>query len=725
MCLIPPLDEVKGKKIYSKSDLPDTFKKWDSYVWFDDKEQLSGWVPDNRSRKINCHALMGFSEDPEKFISDMKTDIARTDCGGANEIQYWYKKFQVWKTGRRLCMLYGPCNTSMDNYSMLQWEVMDKLERHLVKSYPQDFPSEIHANGPFPSWMVSLEWGRGGNWSDPKKRVPGENTSHRKVPTFFYELSYEDRIFAVARACKDRGLEKTHFGQSARLQELPATKPRDTDPNIKKDLDDMFIFHGSAQKSLGEVQLQGIMRPDYKVTVELENDDDDQPQQSPGEYSVLDILQRIFIGKPKLFQAILMGNNGSYYAFFSNISDLSVNMASEIWKDVGGWLKIYLLKQRWKFSCIQQLILKSFTPEAADMASKARWCKKTRTVISGYDIRRMEEAKALDAGGIIDRMKGYTTSELEAMKKEEDMIQGRNNVTMPAISAGSFAAFQFGSDMSVQTINPGRKKSANVSVRGGQSYKMGAESQASLFTTDSYGFGDFKDDEDGEGGDEDMKDVEIEMPAGGLEGMETDETAEQNNGSNSSNMSPRNLNERFSKRGDDEDVDDWQPTRMEKEMIEWEANMQKKRDAWEQVRREAREKEEQEEREFEEWRERTKLRREREQAARAIALAREETSLEDSLKKALTLAGGSKEELERKMQEMLATMNVEPPPDSPNPDVESEADEATAAVETSIPANTAHKPPDPSEIRATTAPAPGVEGNEVGQTGYDASSRPG
>ena len=38
---------------------------------------------------------MGFSEDPEKFISDMKADIARNDCGEANEIQYWYKKFQV------------------------------------------------------------------------------------------------------------------------------------------------------------------------------------------------------------------------------------------------------------------------------------------------------------------------------------------------------------------------------------------------------------------------------------------------------------------------------------------------------------------------------------------------------------------------------------------------------------------------------------------------------
>ena len=33
----------------------------------------------------------------------------------------------------------------------------------------------------------------------------------------------------------------------------------------------------------------------------------------------------------------------------------------------------------------------------------------------------MEEAKALDHGGIIDRMKGYTDSELEAMKKKEEL----------------------------------------------------------------------------------------------------------------------------------------------------------------------------------------------------------------------------------------------------------------------------------------------------------------
>ena len=86
------------------------------------------------------------------------------------------------------------------------------------------------------------------------------------------------------------------------------------------------------------------------------------------------------------------------------------------------------------------------------------------------------------------------------------------------------------------------------------------------------------------------------------------------------------------------------------------------------------------------------------------------------------------------MQEMLANMNVEPHPGSPPQCVdnlvdlssnnETEADEATAIAETSIPANTAHTPTDPNENSATTTSATGEEGNEVGLTG-NASSRPG
>ena len=71
-------------------------------------------------------------------------------------------------------------------------------------------------------------------------------------------------------------------------------------------------------------------------------------------------------------------------------------MATEIGQDPGAWLKIYLFKQRWKFPCIQRLIVKSFTPEAVDMVGKAKYCKKTKRVISGYALQQRADDKALD-----------------------------------------------------------------------------------------------------------------------------------------------------------------------------------------------------------------------------------------------------------------------------------------------------------------------------------------
>ena len=49
----------------------------------------------------------------------------------------------------------------------------------------------------------------------------------------------------------------------------------------------MIMNHGAVNKSLGYVELPGLLKPDFKVIVELE-DDEDGPQQSPGEYSVRD-----------------------------------------------------------------------------------------------------------------------------------------------------------------------------------------------------------------------------------------------------------------------------------------------------------------------------------------------------------------------------------------------------------------------------------------------------
>ena len=125
--------------------------------------------------------------------------------------------------------------------------------------------------------------------------------------------------------------------------------------------------------------------------------------------------------------------------------------------------------------------------------------------------------------------------------------------------------------------------------------------------------------------------------------------------------------------------------------------------------------------------------------------------IEDSLKKALNVAGGSKEDREQKICEMLVKLmqntsasdaadasatiaspadttnttaaNVSGPPVS-DTDIESKADKATATVETSIPANSACKPPGPEVCTDAPSKYEG-EGVEVEQVKGDGLSEPG
>ena len=214
-----------------------------------------------------------------------------------------------------------------------------------------------------------------------------------------------------------------------------------------------------------------------------------------------------------------MGDDGHYLTFFSSINDLAKSMADDIGRDVGAWLRISLLKQGWKMGSIQLLIKKSFTPEAAEMASRARLDKKSGHILSGYGVTQMEVDRAMDELGIINRMLGYTDSELAAMKAEEDRLSGGEAMQMPVLTASSFNQFQFGEEMSLQTLTPGRKHSGLKSVRGDDTYKLGPDSQFSIRTDESTGFEDFHNDDHME---EKEQEVHIELPKGGLAGMDVD-----------------------------------------------------------------------------------------------------------------------------------------------------------------------------------------------------------
>ena len=140
--------------------------------------------------------------------------------------------------------------------------------------------------GEFPDMKCILDWGRGGPWLDRRARTsqPFEDTLHRKAPTFIYAKENEPRILLIAKEAKKRDLTHKDFGQTSFFQDVPQGEK--IPKKQKQNMEDMYITHGAVQKSLASMPLYGLVNPHKKVTIELENDENNVPQQSPGDYSV-------------------------------------------------------------------------------------------------------------------------------------------------------------------------------------------------------------------------------------------------------------------------------------------------------------------------------------------------------------------------------------------------------------------------------------------------------
>ena len=708
VCILPPLDVPAGKRIYYKSDMPNLWTGWEDYMVHENHNLFNIPTPKDRPRKILSSCMMGFKDEPEKFLARSRTDINRADTG-AHSIIFEHKSFQAWHSDRRIMLLNSPTKVPMSSVKDKCHTILSKLEKDLVTKYPEEYRPWQHS-GPFPEFDVILDWGREGNWKDPKKRVAGEDTSHRKVPTFVYEKLNEERLIKICTAAKERELEKKAMGQHAFFQVLPEERGSKIDKVKKDQLDDWYITQGGTQKSLGDVILAGLTKPDVKVKVELE-EDEAGPWASPGSYTVEEILMKIFSGTTRVFQAILRGYHGHFIGFFSGINANASKMAEEIGEDLASWLKVYLLRRGWKVECVQKLIKESFTPEAADNATKARYCKRTQRVISGAAVKRMEHNKALDEAGIIDRRLGYTESELKELRERELAMEcGVGNVNKSEFTAGSFAAFQFGDDMSVQTLNPGKKNRPPASGRStASSYKLEQESNYSL-DSDMYGFG-------AQGGDDDMqfenleesdeeemqteqlgdREVEVEIPPGGLNsgGVEED-------GSEASAILPTDLTGRFPSAGRDaheEGQDNQSPEEGARQGTQTAGACENK-------------------------------------GSTETTGGRGSTMLENMMKTTLDNAGGSNEEKEQFLLAMLARLRAQSPESSaggtaehtgtaanPHPPEEN-ADEATASGR-----GVAHsKDRVPPDITGGNEKPPvqhtGGEGHEAGRKG-DGSSDPG
>ena len=539
VCILREDDLDDQERIYGKQDMPDRFKQWRNFIKAENENVLGMAAPKDKKRKIVCSVKMGFKEDPKQFLSDSLVDLAQVDG-----IQFFYKHIQALDTSRKLMLMYAPNSVPMDTYASEVQKLLEAREKEWTVKNPHLWDKRVHS-GEFPEIKCILDWGRGTKWEERKAGAPNEDTTHRKVPTFLYATKHEERIMALVKECKRRGLEKGIFGEHAFFQEVPG---RDAPDAQKVRYAIMLCNHGAVQKSLGQVSLEGLVDIDKKITAEL-MPDESGPRQSPGSYSVRDLMMKMKAGDAKLWQGIFRGRNGTWYGYFPGTDPAATSRAKTFAKDLASELKIFLIKQGWVFSNVKALIAKSFSSEAADNASKAKWCKKSQRVIGGADIVFQEHNNTLEAS-FIDTKQAHT--DWERANLEAAMKTGAAEVTMPAFAPGSFGAFDFSGDQSVTSL----RTRTSTGGRTAQTYQFGETSIYSIEEDAELGFGN-DGDEDEEMSDGDNGKMEFEMPSEGI-----DSTKNVTAGSIQSPCNPNNLATSFASaedstiRGDEDAMDE-------------------------------------------------------------------------------------------------------------------------------------------------------------------------
>ena len=531
ICLLQPDDSSRKARIYQRSDFPALFRDWKRFVRMenDNADVLCMPTPPDRNRRTLCTVLMGFSNDPKIAIPEMRVDLAKVQ-----DFRLEYKNLQCWCTKRNWFLMYAPNRPPMEVIAAETRKLLSDCETKWKSEHPHMWPESIHG-GEFPKLHCILDWGKGGKYVEKPANAPREDTSHRKLPTFIYDGEDEPRLEALFRECKRLGLERDVFGEHAFFQPM---LDRYAEDGEKERFNEKVMNHGAVQKSLGHCTLAGLKRVDYKITVEL-LPDADGPRQSPGDYSIRNILMKMKAGRSRLWQCILPDRHGGYTGYFPGTDPAALSQATNMASDPAGYLKCYLIRQGWKMQSIRKLIQKSFTEEHAENSRLAKWDKANQRVISGASIRHAEHNAALDAS-FIDRSLGQTQWEKEqaAAMIADQKSNASAAVHMSRLEPGSMGGFAFDEEDSIKTKR---------TTQSTKTYAFDADSKYSINTDASMDW-EGVDDSNSPQEKAKMGEVEVELPAGGLDdddGKEASSREDTPNSSDSSEIAPSNLNNKF------------------------------------------------------------------------------------------------------------------------------------------------------------------------------------
>lgn len=541
--ILPGIDDV-NKRIYSASQFPKHFMTWQRYVKVENPAAMGWGTSAEKGRLSVCSVRMGFEDEPKQFLAAAGVDIRRVEG-----LRMEYSDVQAWDVRKDLMMMYNPTAIPEGVMAADVSEFLEKSEELFMIRKPSMFPAAIHAQ-PFPRMECALDWSKGVWDPDKPSGRSDEDMSHRKVHTFSYPGEHAERIQRVVREVRRRGMETRLFGEHAFFQyKLPSK----ADPETKRRFLNKLRNHGAIQKSTGSMILTGLVRPDWKVKVEL-HDDANGPRASPGEYSVRDLASKMMVGHQRLWQGIFGNHSGGYTGFFPGTDQAANDLAIEIAGDLAGYLKCYLTRQGWKMVTIKQLIIKSFDEMAADDAQLAKWDSSRGKLISGASVKQAQHNAVLDHS-YIDRSLGLASWEIAREAKEAE-ASNQMGTEMSELRPGSMGAFNYSDDRSEKTA---------ISGKTAKTFQFDAESKFTAGSDESMEWSD--DDDDGEGGADGMAGVRFEMPDGGIGGQARGSgggapsvhSVEEDSSMESSTLpEPSNLNTKFGDKmdtGDDAEED--------------------------------------------------------------------------------------------------------------------------------------------------------------------------
>lgn len=194
---------------------PAKHKQLKRYVYCGGSEWQVDEVADGESRRINGKILLYSDLTAEELLEENGVDIREF-------MELSIKEFQSMKTVNDLTLLLAPNDIGLEPAADTIWQMLSDAEATMIgkkKANERMHPDTLvwWEQSPFPRFLASRRYPRGGKWVPRKKGAVKVDTTHKMAIHFEFEQQRENRIMAALHYCTRNKIHKLFFGDFATL----------------------------------------------------------------------------------------------------------------------------------------------------------------------------------------------------------------------------------------------------------------------------------------------------------------------------------------------------------------------------------------------------------------------------------------------------------------------------------------------------------------------------